>query len=463
MFDANVYKERRAKLKQKIGQGVIFIPGNSEAPMNYAANPYHFRQDSTFLYYFGVDLPDFFGIIDCDTDQDILFGYDFEIEDIVWMGPQKKLEYWADKSGCSQFYHIRQLKDYVKKHYNAGNIHYVPQYRAENVILLSELLGKNIQEIGEGTSVQLVRAIASQRELKDDLEVSEIEKALEISYETHTIAMKMARPGLFESDIVARMMEIVLKHNSYPSFPTILSVHGEILHNHFHSNQLTDGKLLIHDSGVESPEHYASDITRTFPVNGKFSPVQKDIYEIVLKAQLTAIQTMKPGVYFKDVHLEAARTIAEGLLDIGLLKNNVEDIVTVGAHALFFPHGLGHLLGLDVHDMENYGEENFGYDETVQRSDQFGLGYLRFARKLQPGHVITVEPGIYFIPELIKLWKQEKKFEEFIRYDRVEKYLNFGGIRIEDDILITDTGSRILGKPIPKTVEEVEATCSRYE
>ncbi len=271
--------------------------------------------------------------------------------------------------------------------------------------------------------------------------------------------MKKTAPGIIESDISGTIEGIALCGGAGVSFPVILSVRGEILHNHSHSNIMQDGDLLVNDSGAESMMHYAADITRTFPVNGKYSLKQKEVYEIVLKAQMDAIEALKPGIMYRDVHLLAARIIADGLKEVGLMKGDMEEAVLQGAHALFFPHGLGHMMGLDVHDMENYGEDLIGYDETVQRSDQFGLAYLRLAKKLEPGFVLTVEPGIYFIPDLINQWKKAKKFENFIEYKNVEKYIGFGGIRIEDDILVTEDGHRVLGRPIPKTVHDVETMC----
>ncbi|GAB4175593.1 MAG: aminopeptidase P family protein [Calditrichia bacterium] len=458
MFKAGVYQARRKQLKELVGSGVIVINGNNESAMNYKGNPYHFRQDSTFLYYFGIDLPSFVGIIDCDEDKDYLFGYDFGIDDIIWMGDQPSLQEIAARSGIEHYVSIDQLGDWIRKR-QSGTIHWLPQYRAENILMLSDVLEKTLSEIREQYSEKLIKAVVTQREIKSDEEVAEIEKALDISFLTHTTAMKIARAGMVEREVVAEMMKIAYAHGARESFPIIYSIHGETLHNHYHGNTLEDGKLIVNDSGVESPLYYASDITRTYPVSGKFTEKQKEIYQIVLNSQLEAIDSIKPGVRYKEVHLIAARVIAAGLVDAGLMKGEPEAIVEAGAHALFFPHGLGHMLGLDVHDMENLGENYVGYDETVQRSSQFGLAYLRLAKELKPGMVLTVEPGIYFIPQLISLWKSEGKFDQFINYSKVEEYLDFGGVRIEDDVLVTVDGNKVLGKPIPKSVEEVEAAC----
>jgi len=338
-------------------------------------------------------------------------------------------------------------------------IHYLPQYRGENIIKLEQLLGIKAEFITKYVSVEFIKAVVAQRSLKSSEEVKQIEFALKISYEMQTMSMKHTRPDMYEREVAGLMEGIALQMGKGLSFPTIFSIHGETLHNHGYDNLMKAGDIAVNDSGAESLLHYASDITRTIPVSGKFTSKQKEIYQIVLDAQLEAIKAMKPGVKFREVHLIAARVIAKGLKQLGFLKGKTGEIVAAGAHALFFPHGLGHMLGLDVHDMEILGEEYVGYDEKTKRSDQFGLAYLRMGKELKPGHVMTVEPGIYFIPELIDLWKKEKKFTNFIDYGKVEKYRKFGGIRIEDDVLITKDGHRVLGKPIPKTIAEVETMC----
>ena len=461
MFDKNVYIERRKLLKKQIKSGVILILGNIESPMNYPANPYPFRQDSNFLYFFGLDKPGFAGIIDGEEDNDYIYGEDFTIDDIVWMGPQPTVKELARGAGVSLTGTLAELAEKLKETRSKGlKVHYLPPYRAENTLQLEKLLGIATTDIKNNASVELIKAIATQRSFKSDAEVKEIEKALDISHEMYNTVMEMAKPGVYEKEIVGKIEGIVGSYGSYISFPTILSINGETLHNHFHGNQLKESKLLVIDSGAESPEHYASDITRTLPVGGTFTPEQKDIYQIVLNSQLAAINAIKPGIPYKDIHLVTAAVIANGLKGIGLMKGDIEAAVKEGAHALFFPHGLGHMLGLDVHDMEDLGEDYVGYDESVQRSDQFGLAYLRLAKELKPGFVLTVEPGIYFIPALIDLWKTENKFNDFIDYSKVEGFKGFGGIRIEDDVLVTNKNHRVLGKPIPKTIEEIEKRMS---
>ena len=462
MFKAKTYSDRRNILRKKIKSGLILLPGNEELPMNYSANTYPFRQDSTFLYYFGIDIPGLFGVIDADSGEDYIFGNDFEIEDIIWMGPQPSVKQLAAKCNVNKVFPLKDLKDKVKAAIQLGRrIHFLPQYHSSTLIALSDITGITIPRINESTSVDLIKAVISQRLIKSDEEINEIEFALGISYEMHTFAMMMAEPGIYEREIAGIINGLTNTLGKGNSFPTIFSVHGETLHNHHYDNIMRSGDLIVNDSGAESMLHYASDITRTFPVNGKFTDKQNDIYGIVLEAQLAAIGAMKPGKKFLNVHLLASKVIAEGLVEIGLMKGDPNDIVREGAHALFFSHGLGHSLGLDVHDLEGLGEDYVGYNDKIKRSKQFGLSYLRFAKELEPGHVLTVEPGIYFVPTLIDLWKSENKFKDFINYNEVEKFRDFGGVRIEDDVLITKDGNRVLGKiEIPKSVDEVEEICA---
>jgi len=458
MFDKKNYIKRRNLLKKDVSTGLILILGNNESPMNYPANPYPFRQDSNFLYFFGIDKPGFIGLIDIDENKDFLFGEDFTIDDIIWMGPQPYVRELADEVGIKNTGDLSHIKEKIDNAILKGRkIHFLPTYRAENTLIIEELLGISNNNIKNYASEELIRAVISQRSVKSKEEIAEIEKALGISYEMYKAIMNTAKPGKYERELVGEIEGIISSFGSHYSFPTILTINGETLHNHFHGNKLTKNRLLIIDSGAESPEHYASDITRTFPVGGKFFSKQKDIYEIVLESQLCAIKSLKPGERYRDIHLKVAEIIAQGMKDLGLMKGNVTDAVEKGAHALFFPHGLGHMMGLDVHDMEDLGEDLVGYDDTVKRSDQFGLAYLRLAKKLKPDYVFTVEPGIYFIPALIDQWSSEKRHKEYINYSKVEKFKGFGGIRIEDDVLVTNNGYRVLGrKAIPKSVKEIE-------
>ena len=461
MFDAQIYKDRRDILKRRFNSGILLFIGNDEVPANYAGNTYAFRQDSTLLYYFGLDVPGFSAIIDVDNNTETIFGYDFTIDDIVWMGAQPTLAEKAVNCGVENSSSHEKLAKTLQGYLSKGvQIHYLPQYRTANIIKLSNILGYNPERVNNYSSSKFIKAVVDQRSVKSEEEIEQIETAVDIAQKMHTAAMKMIKPGIYERKIAGMIEGVALSLGGGLSFRPIVSKNGQTLHNQYYDNLLAEGDLVVNDSGAETEMHYASDITRTLPVAGKFTQKQKEIYEIVLRAQMNAIEAAKPGVFNKDIHFIASKTIAEGLAQLGLMQGNVDEAVNTGAHALFFPHGLGHMMGLDVHDMENLGEDIVGYNDQIERSEQFGLKYLRLAKALQPGYVFTIEPGIYFIPQLIDMWRSENKFNEFINYDKVEDYKDFGGIRIEDDILITDDGYRVLGKPIPKNAEEVEALCS---
>ena len=455
LFDSKVYQNRRAKLTQLMKEGIALFLGNEESPMNYPSNQYKQRQDSNFLYFFGLSLSNFAAVIDFDNEQTILFGTDFEIDDIIWMGDQPKVQDLAACVGITETRPMAELAGYIAAQ-KGRKIHFTPPYRAENKIALSKLTSIAIDDLKASASVALIKSIVSLREIKDEFEIQEIEKACVIGHKMHTEVMKNCRVGKTEQELFGIAEGITLSYGNGVSFPIILSQHGETLHNHNHNQVLKDGKLLLMDAGAENLMNYSSDNTRTFPVNGKFTPKQKAIYEIVLKANVEGINACKPGIRYREIHKLAMTIITDGLKALGLMKGDTEAAVEAGATALFMPHGLGHQMGLDVHDMEDLGENYVGYDDTIQRSKIFGWGSLRMAKELRPGHVLTVEPGIYFVPHLIDIWKNEKKFEEYINYDKVEEYRDFGGIRIEDDVLITETGHRILGPAIPKTVEELE-------
>ncbi|PLX15837.1 MAG: Xaa-Pro aminopeptidase [Marinilabiliales bacterium] len=458
MFKKSVYIERRKKLKEKLKGGLVLILGNKEAAFNYVDNTYHYRQDSSFLYFFGLDIPNLAGLIDLDSGKEYLFGNDFSIDDIIWMGPQPSIKELATDIGVENTEPMGQLENYLRNAKNQNrNIHTLPFYRGDSTIQFSNLLEIHHSEAEDYVSIELIKAIVELRSIKDKYEIEELIKAAAIGYKMHTTAMKMAKPGIYEQEIAGTVEGIALAHGSMLSFPIILSQNGETLHNHYHGNMLQEGKLMLTDTGAETNMHYASDNTRTVPIGGKFSQKQKDIYNIVLKALDHSITLIKPGISYRDIHLESAKILATGLIDLGIMKGNPEDAVREGAHAMFMPHGLGHMMGLDVHDMENLGEDHVGYDNEIKRATQFGLRGLRLGRKLQAGFVLTAEPGIYFIPDLVKKWKAEKINADFINFDKVlDEYATFGGIRLEDDLLVTETGSQILGKRIPITVEEVE-------
>jgi Xaa-Pro aminopeptidase len=461
MFKSEVYIKRREELQKKIKTGIALFIGSTEAPMNYPANTYHFRQDSDFLYFFGIDIPGLAGVIDFDSGKEWIYGNDFEMDDIIWMGPQPKVAELALKCGVTNTASMAKLDETIKREVaKKRKVHFLPPYRGETKMILGSLLNENPLQMKTLASPELIRAVVSLRSIKEKVEIEEIEKALEIAYEMHVAAMKMCRKGVREQEIFGTMEGIALMKGAGTSFPIILSINGQTLHNHSHGNILEKGKMMVADAGAETKLHYASDITRTTPVGGKFSQLQKDIYEIVLKANSESIASARPGHSNLELHQGACRIIASGMKDLGIMKGDVDEAVSAGAHALFMPHGLGHMMGLDVHDMEALGEDYVGYNDKVKRSSQFGFAFLRYALPFVPGHVFTVEPGCYFIPELIALWKVEKKFPGFINYDKIDKYMPIGGVRIEDNVLITETGHKLLGKPIPKTVKDVESVCS---
>ena len=459
MFEKEIYTGRRKKLKEKLSQGLILLLGNTDSPMNYTDNTFHFRQDSSFLYCFGLDFQGLAGVIDADNGDEIIFGDDVDIEDIIWMGPQVSLQEKAARVGISKTAPYHKLFDVIAAAIRQGRkIHFLPPYRAENKLLLQEMLGIQAPKLRDYASLELIKAVIALRSIKEPCEIDEIRKACATGYQMHVTAMKMALPGTWEQTIAGTIEGISLANGSVPSFPIILSQNGETLHNHDHSNILKEGKLMLVDAGAETTMHYASDFTRTTPVGGKFTSRQREIYEIVLAANNRARELTKPGATYLSVHLEAATVIAAGLKSLGLMKGDVNEAVKNGAHALFFPHGLGHMMGLDVHDMEDLGQIYVGYDEETRPVDQFGTAYLRLGKKLEPGFVMTNEPGIYFIPALIDKWKHEKINTDFINFEKLESYRDFGGIRLEDDLLVTHTGCELLGERIPITPEEVEAT-----
>lgn len=458
MFSKATYTARRERLRHDVGTGLVLFLGNNEAPMNYRANTYHFRQDSNFLYFFRLDQPGLAAVLDADTGQDIIFGDELTMEDIVWTGPLPTIAEQASQVGVAKTLPLGHLGDFVKKAVAQGrNVHFTPPYRHDNMLLLSEMLEQPVAKLKEMASVPLIKAIVAQRSHKSAAEVAEMERAVDISGAMHVAVMKAAAAGKKEAELAGIAAGIATGMGGALAYGIIMTVNGQVLHNHHHYNVLRSGQLLLGDHGAETHLHYAGDLTRTCPVDKHFSERQKDVYNIVLDAEVSAIASLKPGLTYQEVHLNAARRMAEGLKSLGLMKGDLNEAVAQGAHALFFPHGLGHMIGLDVHDMEDLGENYVGYSDEVQRSDQFGTAYLRLGRALEPGFVLTVEPGLYFIPELMDQWEAESKFTDFINYGALKDWRSFGGIRIEDNVLVTEEGHRVLGKPVPKTVAEVEA------
>lgn len=457
MYPASTYAARRAALASQFRDGLLLFLGNDESPMNYADNTYHFRQDSSFLYYMGVDQPGWAAVIDVEDGSATAFATDNDLDAIVWTGVLPSVADLAGRAGITQTKPAPALADVLSKAKAAGRvIRFLPPYRAENALKLFRMLGVHPDEAASRADVEFVRAVVEMRVHKDAGEIAEIERAVNTSVDMHIAGAKMARPGMLEAEIAARVTEIAQNAGGTLSFPVIATIHGETLHNHYHGNRLEAGRIFILDAGAETATHYAGDLTSTFPVDRTFTKRQKDVYDIVLSGYDAAVAALAPGVPFMKVHLIAARKMAEGLKGIGLMKGDLEAAVEQGAHAMFFPHGLGHMMGLDVHDMEDLGEQWVGH-QGQPRSTQFGLKSLRLARPLEPGFVFTIEPGLYLIPELIDRWNADGKFREFINYDALGPYRDFGGIRFEENYLVTDTGARRLGKQRPRSAAEIEA------
>lgn len=461
MFPKEIYIQRREKLRKSVGKGLILLLGNDESPMNYYDNGYHFRQDSSFLYFFGLNLPFLAATLDCDSGDDKIFGNDLTIEDFVWMGPQPTIANQSLQVGITQSGNLAALMALLDDAKSKNRkIHFLPPYRSENKIKLFEWLGILPDESKTKASLELILGIVNQRNYKSAGEILEIHKACDVSVDMHTLSMRMAKPSVSEATIAAAIHEVALASGGQIAFPIIATINGQTLHNHYHGNILKDGDLFLVDAGAETSMGYAGDLSSTTPVNGKFTSRQKDIYSICLDSHNTSISMLKPGIPFKDVYFESVKVIIRGLKDLGLMKGNVDDAVANGAHALFFPCGLGHMMGLDVHDMEDLGEVYVGYGGEP-KSTQFGLKSLRLGRKLEPGFVLTIEPGIYFIPELIDQWRAKNHNAEYINYDKVEQYKTFSGLRNEENFLITDDGCELLGKPKPKRIADVEAEWSK--
>ena len=470
MFSKEVYARRRQTLVAKMAdsaaegkRGIALFIGNTEAPAQYKDNCYKFRQDSTWLYFFGIDQPLYAAIIDLDNGNETIFANDVEIGDIIWMGPQPSVASVAASVGVEKSAPYTDLNAAVAKVLAEGRpVHFVKPSRYYNTMKIASLLGCGTDEVAGRFSLALTKAIISMRLVKEDCEIEAIDDACNLGYEMHTVARNSIVPGIIEQEIVGKMDGVTLSKGWGVSFPTILTQHGETLHNHLHDKIIEPGKLMVIDAGAESNVHYASDFTRTYPTSGKFTAKQREIYQIVCDCNEFAFSMTRPGISYREVHLKTMHLMLEELRALDIVRGDVQDMVEAGIAGLFMPHGLGHNMGLDVHDMEDYGENYVGYDDDQRRSSQLGLGSLRMARKLVPGNVITDEPGIYFIPALIEKWKSEKTDQGFVNYQKLESYYDFGGIRLEDDVLVTADGARRLGKKrLPISPDDVEAAMAK--
>lgn len=427
--------------------------------INFKDNTYYFRQDSSFLYYFGINEPNLAAIINLEDGTTTLYGDDLTLDELIWSNQAETIEESGFKSGVDHIKPYMALKDSIENGLSKGlKIHFLPPYRPDNKLILSELISLPVTALQSSASEEFIKAVVAQRSIKSKEEIVEIEKAVNTSIDMHLLAMKMAKPGIKELNLASAIQELALNAGGNLAYPSIMTINGHILHNHDYSHILQEGQLILNDSGAETAMGYAGDITRTFPVGKHFSPVQKDLYNVVLNSFNEAVNLLKPSEPYINIHHKACKLLVEGLKTLGLMKGDIDEAVATGAHTLFFQCGTGHMMGLDVHDMEDLGEQYVGYTPTERKNTQeFGLKSLRLGKALEPGFVVTVEPGIYFIPTLIDRWKAEKKHVDFINYDQVEKFRNFGGIRIEDDFLITENSYRLLGKPLATTIEEIES------
>lgn len=454
------YLRRRAKLKSDLGSGLLLFLGNAEVGMNYADNTYKFRQDSTFLYFFGIDNPDLAAIIDIDENREVVFGNELTIDDIVWTGTMPTLHERAAAYGITDTRPMSALKAYIDQARAKGQpIHFLPPYRGDHRVWLWELLGVEPAAQPSRASVPFIKAIVAQRNYKNLEEIRLIEESVDLSTEMHLAAYRTVRPGIHESQVAAAVEEVACRHGNALAFPTIATMQGQVLHNHGFIHQLREGDIFLLDAGAETRSHYAGDLSSSMPVGERFTERQKTIYEIHLASFYAAVDTLKVGVPFRAAHIAAATKICEGMKALGLMKGDPAEAARIGAYALFFPCGLGHMMGLDVHDMENLGEQYVGYLEGEQKSTQFGFKSLRFARPLEPGFVFTVEPGIYFIPELMDKWQAEHQFTDFICYDKLQPWRDFTGLRNELNYAVMPDGQvKLLGTiKKPMTIEEVYA------
>jgi Xaa-Pro aminopeptidase len=443
-FDSEIYVKRRKQLMNELGKGQVFLLGNKNSSISYEDDHYPFRQDSTFLYYIGINLPDLAAIIDVDAGQTTVFGLDASVEMVVWTGDQPTMRELADKSGIKNIQSPDKLRESLRKDFQ-----YLPPYRPEHTLFMRSLTRRKHSE-------RLVKAIVKQREIKGEEEIEQIDIAHTLSAKMQRLVMETARPGMFEHELVGVASKFCWDHGVKWGYNPILTINGQTLHNHYYGNKIEEGQLLLYDGGVEAKSGYQGDLTRTFPVGKKFTALQADIYRIVHRGYLAAVEASKPDATYRSIHLHVAKVMFDGLKDVGWTKGNTEDAVAAGAHALFFPHGLGHMIGLDVHDMENFGESLVGYTPKLKKAKEFGLKSLRLGKTLKKGFVLTIEPGIYVIPKLVNQFQNQGRFGEFIHFDKVNNNQGFGGVRIEDDYLLTENGCRVLGEPFPATLEDVE-------
>jgi Xaa-Pro aminopeptidase len=458
LFSADVYRERRAALQRTCGKGVAIFLGNNESPRNYKDNTFHFRQDSTFLYYFGLPVAGLAAVMDFDSGECTIYGDELTIDDIVWTGPLPSVADMAQAVGVLRTQRSNNLRSYMDTVIGQNrSIHYLPIYRHDLQIKMAYLIDKSINEVLDGYSHTMRMAVIDQRLIKEDREIAEMHKATLITSSMHEASMAYGRPGVYEYEIAAKVHEAAIKGGGELAFSTIMTVRGETLHNHYHGNLVREGHLILCDAGAENDMNYCGDMTSTYPASRAFTTKQADVYNVVLRAQEECVAMLRPGIKYLDVYYHSCRVILDGMKTLGLVHGDTEELLHKGAYGMFLQCGLGHMIGLDVHDMENLGEQYVGYTPDITRSTQFGMKYLRLTREMKAGYVVTVEPGIYFIPTLIDMWRQEAKWKDVFNFDLLDTYKDFGGIRIEEDIVITADSHRLLGRRLPKTIQEIEA------
>ena len=447
-FSAKTYQDRRNELMKTVKTGRILLLSNNFSSINFKENHYRYRQDSSFLYYIGINQPEVHAVLDCETGETTLYGDEVSMDMIIWTGNQPALADLATKSAIENILPLSKLAEL-----SAENIKYLPPYRAEHELFLKSALG--VTQIEE--HLDLILGVIAQRNIKSNDEIKLLDQAVTLSAKMHQTVIENTNPGMAEYQLVSIANAFAWDNNCCLSFPPILTINGQTLHNHYYGNTLKEDSMVLFDGGIELESGYCGDMTRTFPAGKALTGIQSDIYNTVHRSYLKAEEESKPGIYYRDVHLEAAKVMVEGLKAIGFMKGNTEDAVNAGAHSLFFQHGLGHMMGIDVHDMENLGEIYVGYDESISKSKEFGLKSLRLGRQLQGGNVITIEPGIYIIPELIDKFQAENKHLDYVDYNFLNKHRNTGGIRIEDDYLITSDSNRRLGEPLVNDLESILA------
>jgi Xaa-Pro aminopeptidase len=461
MLSADHLRRRRREFLAMLARPVLLFAGG-ECPRNLPANCYPYRADSNFLFFFGSAEPDACAFFDPDGEV-TLFLKERSVESALWMGPLPPFDEARESMDVDRVLDVERLEEHIRRLARGRKIESLAVADSASQVRARAIAGADLEfrDPKKLASLELRRALAKLRVRKAAEELGEMREAASVTSRAFHATMSATRPGVSEGELYARVVRCFTAESACEAYATTLSVRGEVLHNHRHHHRLERGDLVLMDAGAEVSSGYACDVTRTWPVSGRFNAEQRSVYEVVLAAQEAAIALVRHGVPYRDVHLRAAEVITEGLIELGVLRGTASHLVERGAHALFFPHGVGHLLGLDVHDLRSFGDEIL-YAEGRSRSDQFGMNVLRFDLDLSTGMVVTIEPGVYFVPAILHDKTHRERFSDVVRFDRAERYLaandgrGFGGIRIEDDVLATDSDPDVLTSAIPKSVSEIE-------